>query len=128
MARCQAIKPNGERCKGDASPGAEWCYSHDPAHAEQRRRNASRGGRSGGRGRAGTDLADLKRDIRGVIDGVLAGTILQGPGAVALQGYNALLRAAKVGLEVREQQELIERIEALEWGRNQKGDRIWRQA
>ncbi len=96
MARCQAIKPSGERCKGDASPGAEWCYSHDPAHAEQRRRNASRGGKTGGRGRGGTDLADLKRDIRGVIDGVLAGTILQGPGVVALQGFNVLLRAQKV--------------------------------
>ncbi len=128
MARCQAIKPDGERCKGDASPGAEWCYSHDPAHAEERRRNASRGGRSGGRGRPGTGLADLKRDVRKVIDGVLEGAVTQGPGAVALQGYNTLLRAAKVELEVREQTELIERIEALERGQDQKGDRSWRQA
>ncbi len=124
MARCQAIKADGERCRGEATPGVEWCYSHDPARAEERRRNASRGGRRGGRGRAGTDLADLKRDIRGVIDGVLAGTISQGPGAVALQGYNALLRAAKVELEVREQTELIERIEALEGAyTEQKGGR-----
>ncbi len=128
MARCQAIKADGERCKGEASPGAEWCYSHDPARAEQRRRNASRGGKAGGKGRPGTDLADLKRDIRSVIDDVLAGKVQQGPAAVALQGYNALLRAAKVELDVREQQELIERIEALERGRDQKGGRSWRGA
>jgi hypothetical protein len=36
------------------------------------------------------------------------------PRAVALQGYNTLLRAAKVELDIREQQELIERLEELE--------------
>ncbi len=55
---------------------------------------------------------------------MLAGTILQGPGAVALQGFNVLLRAQKVELEVREQTELIERIEALEGAyAEQKGGR-----
>jgi hypothetical protein len=125
MARCQAIKADGERCKGEASPGAEWCYSHDPAHAEERRRNASRGGKAGGRGRPGADLADLKREVRAVIGGVLTGRIAQGPGAVALQGFNTLLRAAKVEMDMREQQELIERIEALERGLEQRGDGSW---
>ena len=45
---------------------------------------------------------------------MLAGDVLQGPGAVALQGYNTLLRATKVELDVREQTELIERLEELE--------------
>ena len=129
MARCTRIKDNGERCKADAMPGAEWCYSHDPDRAEERRRNASKGGKRDGRGRPGADLADLKRDVRKVIDDVLAGSIQQGPGAVALQGYNTLLRAAKVELDIREQQELIERLEALERAaEGQSGDRGWRQA
>jgi hypothetical protein len=72
------------------------------------------GGKRGGRGRPCADLADLKRDVRKVVEGVLSGEVPQGPGAVALQGYNTLLRAAKVELDVREQQELIERLEELE--------------
>ncbi|MDP9479866.1 MAG: hypothetical protein M3R38_30095 [Actinomycetota bacterium] len=93
MARCQAIKPNGERCKGEAAPGAEWCYSHDPARAEQRRLNASRGGRSGGRGRPQSEIAGIKKEIRAVISAVISEAIPQGRGAVALQGFGVLLRA-----------------------------------
>ncbi len=127
MARCQAIKADGERCKGEATPGVEWCYSHDPARVGERRRNASRGGKAGGRGRPGADLADLKRDVRKVVDGVLEGTVPQGPGAVALQGFNILLRAVKVEMDIREQTELIERIEALERSQ-ERGDTRWRGA
>ncbi len=58
---------------------------------------------------------------------MLDGTILQGPGAVALQGYNTLLRAAKVEMDIREQQELIERLEALEAAqeRQKEGGKRW---
>ncbi len=125
--RCDGITSGGERCKLEATHDS-YCWSHAPETADQRRRRARRGGKAGGRGRPGADLADLKRDVRGVIDGVLAGTILQGPGAVALQGFNVLLRAAKVEMDIREQTELIERIEALERGQDQKGDGSWRRA
>ncbi len=121
--RCDGITSGGDRCKLEATHGS-YCWSHAPETADERRRRARRGGKTGGRGRPGADLTDLKRDVRKVIDGVLAGTISQGPGAVALQGYNTLLRAAKVELEVREQTELIERIEALEGAyTEQKGGR-----
>ncbi|MDP9485020.1 MAG: hypothetical protein M3Q49_04365 [Actinomycetota bacterium] len=73
--------------------GYEFCFGHSPAHAEQRRRNASRGGKLGGRGRPQTETNDIKTEIRSVIGGVLSGQIPQGQGAVALQGYNSLLRA-----------------------------------
>ncbi len=124
--RCSAITSGGDRCKLEATHGS-YCWSHAPETADERRQRARRGGKTGGRGRPGADLADLKRDVRKVIDGVLDGTILQGPGAVALQGYNTLLRAAKVELEVREQTELIERLEALERSQ-ERGDTRWRGA
>ena len=124
MAGCAGIKPNGERCKGDAMPGSEWCWAHDPAHAEERRRRASRGGRRGGRGRPGSDLAGVKADIRGVIADVLAGEVKTAAAAVALQGYNALIRAEKLELDIREQHELTERLEEVEaLLERQKGDR-----
>ncbi|MDP9488082.1 MAG: hypothetical protein M3Q49_20220 [Actinomycetota bacterium] len=73
--------------------GYSTCYSHRPDLAGERRRNASKGGRSGGRGRPQTEIAAIKQQIRSVIAGVIAGKIPQGPGAVALQGLNTLLRA-----------------------------------
>jgi len=43
MARCAAIKANGERCKLDATGQQGYCWPHDPAHAEERKRNSRRG-------------------------------------------------------------------------------------
>jgi len=114
MSQCVGIKAEGGRCRAQAIRDSEWCFNHHPNYEEQRRSRASRGGRRGGRGRPGGDLVDLKRDVRKVIDDVLAGKVLQGPGAVALQGFNVLLRASKLELDIREQTELIERMEALE--------------
>ncbi len=92
MSACAFIKPGGERCKAAPMRGYSTCYSHRPDLASERRRNASKGGRSGGRGRPRTETDALKTEIRSVISGVLAGSIPQGQGAVSLQGYNALLR------------------------------------
>jgi len=114
LTACTAITQGGGRCKGIAIDSSSLCHAHHPDRAEQRSRAARKGGQRGGRGRPGADLQDLKRDVRKVIDDVLTGSTPQGPGAVALQGYNTLLRAAKVELDIREQTELIERLEELE--------------
>ena len=114
MTKCTAITRGGSRCKGIAIDSSGYCHAHHPDRAEQRSRAARKGGVRGGRGRPGADLTDLKRDVRKVIDDVLVGNVPQGLGAVALQGYNTLLRAAKVELDIREQTEIIERMEELE--------------
>lgn len=129
MARCQAIKPNGERCKGDAMPGAEWCYSHDPGRAEERRRNASKGGRSGGRGRGGGEIAEIKDLLSGLTRQVLAGEQQTGRAAVAAQLINTRLRAIELERKTRKQEEIIERLEELERAsESQRGGRGWRGA
>ena len=114
MSLCAGIKADGGRCGAQAMRGSELCINHDPDKAEARRRRASKGGRRGGRGRPGSDLAGVKADIRGVISDVLAGEVKTGAAAVALQGYNALIRAGKLELDIREQHELTERLEELE--------------
>ncbi len=119
MARCPAIKANGERCRGDASPGAEWCFSHDPSYAEQRRRNASRGGRSGGRGRGG-ELQEIKSEIKRVTAAVLSGELDTGPAAVGLQGFNTLIRACEVQRRTFDVGDLLERLDRLE----ERADRL----
>lgn len=113
--RCEAITQAGSRCRLDATPGATWCYSHDPARVEERRRNARKAGRSGGNGRSGaSELAGIKRDIRGVLDGVLDGRIDRGAGSCAAQLLNVLLRAVELERKVREADELERRLEDLE--------------
>ncbi len=124
MSGCTAITQGGGRCKGTAIDSSGLCHAHHPDRAEQRSRAARKGGIRGGRGRPQVELADLKREVRVVIGGVLTGRIAHGPGAVALQGFNVLLRAAKVEMDIREQTELIERVEALEGAyAEQKGGR-----
>lgn len=47
VARCAAIKADSERCRGEAMPGAEWCYFRHRDYREQRQRNASKDGERG---------------------------------------------------------------------------------
>ncbi len=114
MSRCAAIKANGERCKAEAMPDAEWCWSHHPDQAEARRRRASKGGKRGGRGRPQAELSGIKQRLSDLADAVLEERIDKGVGAVASQVLNVYLRAVSVELKAREQGELIERLEALE--------------
>jgi hypothetical protein len=110
VARCQGITRAGARCTLGVPPGVQWCFNHDPARAEERRRNASRAGKSAG----DREIRDLKRRISDVVDAVLEGSQDRGRAAVAIQGLNALRGVLDLELKVREQQELIERLEALE--------------
>jgi hypothetical protein len=118
--RCAAITSAGERCRLDATSGS-YCWSHDPANAEKRRQRARRGGKAKGAG----ELSEIKRDVRSVITGVLDGSVDKGKGAVALQGYNLLLRAVEIGRKIREAEELEERLAALENDLGHSGGSRW---
>ena len=41
---CQAVKPDGTRCKAAALPGSDYCFFHDPSLAAERRAAQSAGG------------------------------------------------------------------------------------
>jgi hypothetical protein len=114
LSRCTAIKPSGERCKGGAIKGSEWCWNHDPAHEEARRRHGSKGGKRGGRGRPQGELVEIKRRLSDLAHDVLEERVDKGVAAVASQVLNVYLRAVSVELKAREQLELEARIEALE--------------
>ena len=114
MSRCAAIKPDGERCKVEAIADAEWCWSHHPDYEQARRRRASKAGKRGGRGRPQTELADIKQRLSDLADDVLAGSQDKRAAAVAGQLLNTYIRAVSVELKAREQQELEERLEAVE--------------
>ena len=99
--------------------GVQWCFNHDPTRAEERRRNASRAGKSAG----GREIKDLKRRISDVIDAVLEGSQDRGRAAVAIQGFNALRGVLELERKIREQEEVLERIEALERDGKEGGSR-----
>ena len=109
-AVCRANKRDGSPCTTPATGGNGYCWAHDPANAERRRRIASRGGR----GRSGSELADLKKQIRDLAAEVLDGTADRGRAAVANQIYNTLIRAIEQERKIRETGELAERLEAME--------------
>jgi len=113
LARCAAIKPNGERCKVEAIPAEEWCWSHHPDYKEQRRRRASKGGRRGGRGRPSVELATLKERLTTLADDVLEGNVDRGDAAVVGQLLNTVIRAIGLEMRVREVDELARELEEL---------------
>ena len=127
MARCQGIKRDGGRCTLSVPPGVQWCFNHDPALADERRRNASRAGKSG-RGRGPGEITEIKDLLKDLTERVLVGDLLPGPAAVANQLTNTRLRAIEQERKNRETEDLEERIEELERGQaNQaKPAGVWR--
>ena len=123
MARCAAIKPNGERCKVDAMPDSDRCWSHDERMAGERRRRASKGGRRGGRGRPQAEINLLKAEVQEVIEAVRSGELDKGIGAVVFQGYGVLLKAHAVALDVQERLEVLPRLEEIEERMNENRGR-----
>ena len=110
MATCTATKRNGEPCTLPEVGKQGLCWAHDPKNAEQRRRRASKGGR----GKANTEVRDLKSLIADLTDRVLSGELEKGKAAIANQLINTQLRAIELERKVREQEDILARIEALE--------------
>jgi hypothetical protein len=111
MAQCAGIKRDGGRCTAAVAPGETYCYHHAPHRAQERKRNASRGGRSkGGSG----EIADLKAQLRKLASDVLSGEVGRSEAAVVNQILNTRARLIELERKIREQEVLEERLEALE--------------
>src|SRR5919112_6090384 len=107
--RCKALKVGGGRCRARAQEGREHCWNHDPARARERKQYASAGGRMRSR-RPPDELEQLKRQVRAVIKAVLDGSVDKANGAVALQGFNVLLRTVEIQRKLDGQRELEESV------------------
>jgi hypothetical protein len=114
MSTCSGIKADGGRCKAQAMRKSEWCINHHPDYEQARRRRASKGGRRGGRGRPIAELASLRDENADIRRRLLEGELLPNVAAVAVESINTDIRAVSAAMKAREQEELIERLEALE--------------
>ena len=125
MARCAFIKPGGDRCGATAMKGYDTCYGHRPDLAEERRRNASKGGKRGGRGRGSGELQEIKVLLKDLTKKVLNIEMGSGVAAVANQLINTRLRAVELERKVREVDELESRLEALERATKERKEERW---
>ncbi len=110
MAGCRATKANGDPCKGSVQPPDAYCWAHHPTNAEQRRRTASRGGKS----KPSREIRAFKQEVRDLIAAVENGVQDRADAAVMLQGYRLLKDLVELERRVRELDELEARIEQLE--------------
>jgi small-conductance mechanosensitive channel len=110
MAGCSAIKGNGERCRGIAATGSDYCPAHDPARAEERKRAASKAARA----RHDPEIRELKELLKDLYAAVLEGRVQRADAAVANQIANTRLRALEVERRIREQTDLEGHLDELE--------------
>jgi hypothetical protein len=114
MAHCSGIKADGGRCGAQAIRNEQFCVNHHPDYEDARRRRNLKGGRRGGRGRPSAELKRLQARFEELADMVLEGEIERAAGSVAGQLLNGARACIRDALTAREQEELIERLEALE--------------
>ena len=116
MAKCSGITQAGTACKGIPIEGSQWCHAHHPDRSDERRRHGSRGGKRGGRGRPQVEVNAVKAQLQELVEGVLAGKVERADAAVVGQLLGTYIRAVGAELKVREQLEVVERLEVLEEG------------
>ena len=74
MAACHGTKRDGEPCTASAVPGSRWCRHHDPDHAEERRRNASRTATLGN-SKIGAEIRSTRLMVRELLEVTLSGDL-----------------------------------------------------
>ena len=106
--------------------GHQWCYGHRPDLAEQRKRNAQKGGRAGGRGRGSLlETEQAKRHVKSLVGKLIREDVQHDIATAAFMGINTLMRILEQERRLVELGELTERIEALERLETTGGRSAW---
>ena len=108
--RCAGTKRDSSPCTATVEPPQRFCWWHDPANADKRRRAASKAGKS----KPSRELPSIKAQLQDLVRDVLAGDLETGRAAVANQLINTRLRAIEQERKNKETEDLEARIEALE--------------
>ena len=112
--RCSGITRGGARCRLGATHGS-YCYQHSPETVEERRRNASRGDKAGGNGRPGRgEVTEAKGFVRGLVNKLIKGEVERDTATAAFMGLNVLARYIELERKIREQEEVLDRMEKIE--------------
>ena len=114
MPRCAGKKGDGTPCERIVSASHDYCYAHDPAYAEDRRRAASKAARSPATSRTSREIRQIKGRLEDLYGAVLEGRVTRQAAAVANQIANTQLRAIELERRVREQDELEGQFDELQ--------------
>jgi hypothetical protein len=114
MGRCAGKKGDGTPCERIVSASQTYCYAHDPAFAEDRKKAASKAARSPATSRSTSEIREIKGRLKDLYAAVLEGRAERAAAAVANQIANTQLRAIELERRVHEQDELEERLDELE--------------
>ena len=114
MPRCAGKKGDGTPCERIVGSSQEYCYAHDPAYAEDRRRAASKAARSPATSRTSREIRQIKGKLEDLYGAVLEGSVTRQAAAVANQIANTQLRAIELERRVREQDELEGQFDELQ--------------
>ena len=74
MDACQGTKRDGEPCTANSMPGSRYCWHHDPEHAEERRRNASRAATLGN-SKVGAEIRGTRLMVRELLELAIYGNL-----------------------------------------------------
>jgi hypothetical protein len=108
--RCSGITREGHRCERSADGPNGLCWLHDPTRSEDRRRGASRGGRSS---KASREISGLKAYLDKLAKDVRSGELDAKVGTVVNQIVNTRLRALEMERAIRETDQLAFEVEEL---------------
>ena len=114
MNRCLGTKRDNSPCTVTVEPPQTYCWWHDPANADKRKRAAARGGKRAGRGRPIAELAALRDENGNIRRRLLEGELQPGVAAVAVQSLNCDIRAVSATLKAKEVEEIEARLEEVE--------------
>jgi hypothetical protein len=109
LGRCRGTKRNGEPCTLPATGTHGYCWAHNPANAEKRRRMASKAARA----KPITEVHTIKEEIRRIISDVRGGELDRNDASTMIGAYRALREFMELERRVRETEELAEEIEEL---------------
>ena len=110
--QCSGITRSGERCRGIATTGKEWCPAHDPDRVEARRR----AGRIANRGRKmsrATEAREIKAMALSLAELVVTGELEPGRATAACQLYNCALRAMQAEAAILETEDLVKEVDEM---------------
>jgi hypothetical protein len=122
MRGCAGTRRDGQQCTATVEPPQRYCWWHDPANRDKRRRAASRGGK----GKASKVVKELHALLEALTRRVVDGELATSRGAVANQLLSTRIRLLDYERRLKELEELEERLERLESAQEgRKGGERW---
>src|ERR671910_2343035 len=109
MPRCSHTYADSSQCKRIVNAEQGYCYSHDPARASERQRNAARGGKA----KASGEIGRVKSRLQALADMVEEGQMDRADAAVISQIWGTYIRAVGMDIRVKEFEEMAREVEDL---------------